>query len=156
MKRVSIFSLLFMLSLTYISCSTNKSGISENSSSSIDDNIQAAIYDTTLAADTTKAKKLIRQQTIRQTDATSDNYWYYIRSGTGGFYDFDTNTMVYSQILTCSQRVTTPGYFSKNDGVGPFDTFSQAQQARNSDLDIALRSGKKLAQRTATCDTRWL
>ena len=61
MKRVSIFSLLFMLSLTYISCSTNKSGISENSSSSIDDNIQAAIYDTTLAADTTKAKKLIHK-----------------------------------------------------------------------------------------------
>lgn len=107
----------------------------------------AATYDTTLVV--AKANR------AEAESSASGPYWFYIRSGTGGFYDYDRRTTVYSQILACSQRVTTPGIFGKPDAVGPFSTYQAAQRARQSDVNLAIRGGRKTAQETAICNTKW-
>ena len=83
----------------------------------------------------------------------SNKYWFYVRTSNGGFYD--KAGFHYSQILNCSQKVTTPGYFSKSHAVGPFNTYSDASNARRDEIDIADRSGLELIPRQAICNTRW-
>lgn len=80
-------------------------------------------------------------------------YWFYIRESQGGYYD--RKGVHYSQVLECSQPVTTPGAFSKIHAVGPFAEYATALTVRHDELDLALRAGKTLIQRTAICDTRW-
>lgn len=87
------------------------------------------------------------------TTQSTDKYWFYVRTSQGGFYD--QKGFHYSQVLKCSQKVSTPGAFSKNDAVGPFDTFSEASVARRDEVELAERSGIKLIPRQAICDTRW-
>ncbi len=94
------------------------------------------------------------QSQIKQgMEVTAAKYWFYFRESPGGYYD--RKGVHYSQVLECSQPVTTPGAFGKIHAVGPFDTYAIALMVRRDELDIALRAGKKLIQRTAICDTRW-
>ncbi len=100
-----------------------------------------------IISDKTKA------QIKHNMEVTSAKYWFYFRESPGGYYD--RKGVHYSQVLECSQPVTTPGAFSKIHAVGPFDSYAIALMVRRDELDIALRAGKKLIQRTAVCDTRW-
>lgn len=82
-----------------------------------------------------------------------NKYWFYVRTSYGGHYD--KKGFHYSQILLCSQKVSTPGAFSKSNAVGPFDSYSEASTARRDEIEIAKLSGLKLIPRQAVCDTRW-
>ena len=92
-----------------------------------------------------------------KTDTSSvestEKYWFYVRTSFGGFYD--KKGFHYSQILLCTQKVSTPGAFSKINAVGPFNSYADASAARRDELDIAEASGLELIPRQAVCDTRW-
>lgn len=94
-----------------------------------------------------------KTQIKHDMDKNAANFWFYIRESSGGFYD--QKGVHYSQVLECSQRVTTPGAFAKIHAVGPFDDYLTALLVRRDELDLAREAGKKLIQRTAVCDTRW-
>jgi len=91
----------------------------------------------------------------KSAERSSDNerYWFYVRTSQGGFYD--KKGFHYSQILKCTQKVSTPGIFSKSNAVGPFDTYSEASAARKDEIDIAEKSGLKLIPEQAVCNTKW-
>ena len=117
---------------------------------------QFSIYnnDVTEIVTTIDATMEIRTSTMSLDEKLAgDKYWFYVRSSSGGFYD--KAGFHYSQILKCSQKVTTPGIFSKDNAVGPFDTYAEASTARKDEIDIASKSDLKLIPRQAVCETKW-
>lgn len=92
-------------------------------------------------------------ETLNLTNQEKEYYWFYVRTSSGGFYD--VNGFHYSQILKCSQKVSTPGKFSKLHAVGPFETYNEASAARKDEIETAERTGLKLIPEQAVCDTKW-
>ena len=93
------------------------------------------------------------EESVETSTESNEKYWFYVRTSFGGFYD--KKGFHYSQILLCTQKVSTPGAFSKKNAVGPFNTYAEAAAARRDELDIAQASGLELIPRQAVCDTRW-
>ncbi|NQX77633.1 hypothetical protein [Gilvibacter sp.] len=93
------------------------------------------------------------EEVLENSKESNEKYWFYVRTSFGGFYD--QKGFHYSQILLCTQKVSTPGVFSKKNAVGPFNTYADAAAARRDELDTAQASGLELIPRQAVCDTRW-
>jgi|SRR5690554_586016 len=100
----------------------------------------------------TEESETINTESVEKT-LDNEHYWFYVRTSQGGFYD--KKGFHYSQILKCTQKVSTPGIFSKSDAVGPFDSYAEANTARNDEIAIAEKSELMLIPEQAVCNTKW-
>ena len=77
-----------------------------------------------------------------------EKFWFYAKVTISGVF-------YYSQVIKCSQAVSSPGYFFKSDARGPFSTRREASSDRREEINDAKDQGRKRILRNVDCDTRW-